>query len=567
MWETCRDPAYTFPLIDAAAYHTRAQSLLRGEGGGGPYWQPPLYVWFLALVYGIAGVSVTMARLANGFWAAATTVGTWKIACRLLGTGWAWVAGVMVALCGPLLFYSSQVMPTAMGTALAVWGGWLEVRGWEEPSARRWFGSGLFWGAAALAVPQLAAGLLAAVVGVVFRVERGEGGEGVRRWSGWRAAGWVLVGGAVVIAPIAIRNKWKGGDWVLISTNSGINFFIGNNPYSEMTQAIRPGVDWDRLVQTPYRQGARNAVEADRYFWNQSLRYFRERPLAFAAGLARKAVLFFAAREIPRNLDPYTVRKRSWILSLLVWRWGRAAFPFSLIGSFGLAGMVLLGKEDRRARLLAVLVVLIATGIILFFPTARYRAPLLPFFVIFGVGMFRWLARQVLIPGWRWWRGVATVAGVAVLVHWPIRAPTDGYPFEAELEYLIGAALHVQRGEARREALEHYCRAIALNRGLADAHFSLGVWRMEEGDVVGAERSYREALRIRPDHDKARVNLAILLFRRGAREEAAEMLEVATLLSPGNARAWHNRGLVLEAMGRRSEAAACFRRAAELERR
>jgi len=565
--ETRHDPAYRFPLVDAATVHSRAQALLRGQEGSGPYWQPPLYVWFLALIYGVVGISVTAARVANAFWAAAITAGTWAIARRLLGSRWAWVAGVTTALCGPLLFYTSQVMPTAMGAALAVAGAWMAIRAWEKPSAVRWAGSGFLWGASALAVPHLLAALPAVAGGAALRASGGESFWKAKAIRGLRAVAGVLGGVIVAIAPVTLRNWVVSGEWVLISTNSGINFYIGNNPHAEMTQALRPGVDWDRLVQTPYRQGARNAIEADRYFWGQALGFLRAHPMAFLAGLWRKTLLFLAAREIPRNLDPYALRRRSRILSVLVWRWGPVAFPFSLIGTFGLAGLVLLGTSDARARWTALMVALMAFGVILFFPTARYRAPLLPLMAVFAAGGLQWLSRHVLVPGWRWWQGVGVTACAALLVHAPIRAPTDGVPFEAELEYEIGAAFHARGGEGRRSAREHYRRALDLYPELADAHYSLGVWWMAEGDPVHAERAYRDALRIRPDHDRARINLAILLFRRGAREEAAEMLEIATMLSPGNARAWHNRGLVLQALGRRSEAAACFRRAAELERR
>jgi hypothetical protein len=36
-------------------------------------------------------------------------------------------------------------------------------------------------------------------------------------------------------------------DHVIVSYNGGINFWIGNNPDSERTVAIRPGRSWDAL--------------------------------------------------------------------------------------------------------------------------------------------------------------------------------------------------------------------------------------------------------------------------------------------------------------------------------
>ena len=39
-----------------------------------------------------------------------------------------------------------------------------------------------------------------------------------------------MVGLLVVILPFTLRNRIAGDDWVFISSNGGINLFIGNNP-------------------------------------------------------------------------------------------------------------------------------------------------------------------------------------------------------------------------------------------------------------------------------------------------------------------------------------------------
>ena len=45
----------------------------------------------------------------------------------------------------------------------------------------------------------------------------------------------------VAIAPVTLRNYAIGGDAVLISSNAGINFYLGNNPEYQRTVNIRPG--------------------------------------------------------------------------------------------------------------------------------------------------------------------------------------------------------------------------------------------------------------------------------------------------------------------------------------
>ena len=56
--------------------------------------------------------------------------------------------------------------------------------------------------------------------------------------------GALILGFALVIAPVTLRNRVVGGEWVPISYNAGINFYLGNNPDYDRTTNIRPGRDW-----------------------------------------------------------------------------------------------------------------------------------------------------------------------------------------------------------------------------------------------------------------------------------------------------------------------------------
>jgi tetratricopeptide (TPR) repeat protein len=208
-------------------------------------------------------------------------------------------------------------------------------------------------------------------------------------------------------------------------------------------------------------------------------------------------------------------------------------------------------------------ILLYALSVILFFPTARYRAPLWPLFLIQAGAGSLWLIRQARVPGAGWWMAVGGLGVAALLVNAPVGAPTDGIRFDAELENAVGTACQL-RG-VPEVALRHYRKARELDPELADAAYNMGVLLVDMKRRDEAMSAYRDALRIRPDHDKARVNLAIALYRNGSLGEAADMLEMATLLNPRNPKAWHNRAMVLESMGRHAEAMTCWDEAARLD--
>lgn len=544
---------FALPLVDAATYHQWATTWSRAGLPHAAFWQPPLFPGFLSLVYAVAGSDPLAGRIAQALLAVAGALLTLALGRRLIGPRGGLACGLAVAFCGPLLFFQTQLLPVALASVLDLLFLLLLLRAAERPSFGRWLGAGAALGLAGLAVPN------ALVMGAAALPLAWRAGGAPRRGAVLALA--LLAGAVLLVAPVTLRNRVAGGRWALISTNGGINFFIGNNRDMAVTVATRPGLDWDRLLQMPYTAGAANEIEAERFFWRESGRFIRQNPVLFLKNMGVKARQFFAAREIPRNLDLYTMREHSFVLTALTWRWAWFAFPFGLVGPLALLGMAAGWGQGRAQRVVAVCVLLYAVSVILFFPAARYRAPLWPLFIIeAGVG-FLWLIRQIRVPGMGWWAGVGGLALAAVFVNAPVAAPADRVRFDAELENAVGTAYQL-RGQPAA-ALRHYEAARERDPALADAAYNMGVALGELRRREESIRAYREALGLRPDHDKARVNLAIALYGQGALGEAADMLELATVLNPRNPRAWHNRAMVLEAMGRHAEALLCWDEAAK----
>ena len=50
-----------------------------------------------------------------------------------------------------------------------------------------------------------------------------------RRSAGCRARVLILLGAALAIAPVTLRNRVVGGEWVLVTAGGGFNFYIGNH--------------------------------------------------------------------------------------------------------------------------------------------------------------------------------------------------------------------------------------------------------------------------------------------------------------------------------------------------
>ena len=541
-------PELNLPLVDSATYHRQATEWAAGHSSAtGPFWQPPLYPAFLAAIYRVAGPHPIVARGVQVLLLALGVGLTFLLARRWLSARGAAVAAGLTVLCGPLWFYTLQLMPVILFMVLSLAALLMTLKFTDSSQIRFAVTAGLLWGLAALTISTV---LLAVVALMLFLV--------ICRTPPSRPKPWYRIGGLalaviLVILPVTLRNRWVGGDWVLISANSGINFYIGNNARTDVTLATRPGLDWDRLERLPYLAGARTAGQADRYFRREAWDWIRSHPGAFGLNELRKVRDFFQAREIPRNLDLATLREYSPGLRLLTGTWGGIHWPGGLLIPLGVLGWIGLAYRSRAGRLVGIYGVAFAIGVILFFPAGRYRAPLWPLFAIGSVA-----AIDQAVTAWRagHWRYLATgMLGLIILtvgVNIPWANPTDGILFKAELERALGAALEV-RGDLK-SAEASYVRALVLDPESADAHYLLGNLCRAQHRNDEALRHFREALRLRPDHDSARGNLGFLLYERGQIGPALKELELAVKLNPLNAAVHHNLGVVLQAVGRGAEA-------------
>jgi tetratricopeptide (TPR) repeat protein len=359
------------------------------------------------------------------------------------------------------------------------------------------------------------------------------GRHGIRRY--WRVGAGLLVGTAAAIAPATIRNFVVSGDFVLISSNAGINLYIGNNPSADggVTDDIR-GVgrfrtcyDYPALVESLERKQGRalSASEVSAYFTREALRWIRENPLDFLRLTAWKAYLFWGPREIAHNKVVRAERRYSTVLNTLP---GNFLFVLGacIVGVVLLAGDVKLSADTpsataellRRRREVSVLLIALALtfflSILPFFVSARYRVPLIPFLLVFAAyGLCR-LGRMVVTSGQR-------RTGMAVAA-WIVLAALAGRPTPLKADEM--AKWHADRGRAYMvlgqtgPAVEEFTQSVQLVGSNAGNRVSLGVALIREGRFEEAVRQLRAALAIEPANPAARRFLAEAQARAAASE-------------------------------------------------
>jgi 4-amino-4-deoxy-L-arabinose transferase-like glycosyltransferase len=193
----------------------------------------------------------------------------------------------------------------------------------------------------------------------------------------------------VSIAPaiVSFRNILLSKEFTFISSNSGINLYVGNHPDFETKFNIRNGVEWRALRLEALSSGASTPAEENRYFLEQTIKNVISHPVAVLFTGLKKIVISFSGDETSRNFPIAPLRKHSKAAGTLLWKWKIFgvpvfAFPTGLVVPLSIMGLLIFSLNmvrSKRVFLNGILPGLVALshifGMILFFPCTRYRLP------------------------------------------------------------------------------------------------------------------------------------------------------------------------------------------------
>lgn len=109
-------------------------------------------------------------------------------------------------------------------------------------------------------------------------------------------------------------------------------------------------------------------------------------------------------------------------------------------------------------------------------------------------------------------------------------------------------------------------------RGIADTYRDLGILQSENNQAneafvsfKGAVDNYRKYLATKPDDVEVKIDLGLTYFYLQMVEIAARELKAVTEIAPGNQRAWHSYGWVLEnGLGKTDEAKVAWEKSYQL---
>lgn len=542
-WSVWDAPAVRYAMGDAEAYQERALAILAGQWfEDDAFYQDPLYPYFLALSYAIFGAGFGFHLCVQALLSSLTAVLIYWIGLRVFGAWSGALAGVFAALYGPLLYYDALLLKVSLSLFLVTVAFVLLLRAdrvdgsQTRPSLRglaAWLAAGYSFGLATLT----RGNYLVFVPVLLLWVGWVRGAQSRRRLS----IAVVTVGLALAIAPVTIHNAVVSGDFVLITSQAGQNFYIGNYRDNRVGVYIPPPFAraHPRYEQNDMRDEAERRVGHPLSPSERSVFWFREGLAEIAADPAhakrlvlRKLRLFASDYEAPDNYSfDYFRDELSAVLRLPLPTWG-IVFPLSIVG-------LISGYRNRRAWLLTLYVLTYVLTLVLFYMASRYRMPVIPAVLVFaGEG-----ARQIFgaLRSGRW-RLALPVLLLLASAWWLVYRPVTNQGRAFALARLKLGVHHARRAEE--------ARMLADERAAAGDDAGVEAARLRDEEFSArAEHELRHALDAQPrNHNVQLALLKHMLLRIEALQalgEDEEALETAQRL----ARALPERPVVQAVLG------------------
>jgi len=506
LWEL-RDADVSRILIgDGYLYDRWAREIARGDWlGHDVFYQAPLYPYFLAVVHWLLGPRLLVVRLVQALLGA--------VACVLLGLAGrsffsptvGLIAGGILAVYAPAVFFDGLIQKTVLDLVLATALLWLLAGLRSDGPGVRIVAAGLTLGL--LCLTRENALLLIPVAGVWIVVALGT--ASTRRRLGHAAL--FLAGLAMVLGPVALRNRVVGGEWFLTTAQLGPNFYIGNHSranglYSPL-RAGRGDARFERQDAIELAQAALGhpltAGEVSRYWTARTLAEIRADPGHWLRLLGWKLALTWNTAEVIDTEAPEVYADSSVLLRVLGW-----LAHFGTVAPLAAVGLWITRRQWRRLWLLYAMLVTVTLSVTLFYVFARYRYILVPVLVMFAASGI-----AGIVAAWRQrrWRDVALAGGLVAIVAVAVNLPLVRDQRARAVMYInMGTTL----GSAGQpdEAIRYYRKAIAVSPSYVAARLILARTLVALGRKDEAVGEYMMALAIAPHLPEAESGLAALLL-------------------------------------------------------
>jgi len=337
----------------------------------------------------------------------------------------------------------------------------------------------------------------------------------------------LALGVILILSLVTLRNRIVGGDWIFISSHSGLNFYIGNNPKANGTfqnpDFLRPdhtGHEQDQKIIAKKALGKNLSNREVSAFWQRkALQYIKEDPLDYVRLLGKKFWLFITDNQWAYEMDMMLQKD---------WKDKFDFNPYRVVFAFAVLGIVLAVLYRRDTLYINLLIISQLIFTLTFFLIDRHRATTLPFLLMYQAYAFLWLYEQFRFKQWKkFFFGVGSVFLLFALF--------KGTPVNQQtLDFLqlskAGPILDEQKKYTKAQEL--YLKALTIRPHDVNTLYNLATSYTLDGRYADAIKYYETALALNPYDVNVRYNLAYTYEQMNQKEKALQEYQHAIDLIP-----------------------------------
>lgn len=541
-------------VTDSSVYERAARDIAAGNFAYSDYAIiNPFYPFFAALFYRLFGFHNSILLLVQAVAEAASVLLIYYIAKHEFRAISATIASSAYALYRMAIFYSGIRIATTLEIFLALAFAALLLRLCRGHKTYHFVLPGLLGGILGQARANFF--LVFGVVSLWLLLRR-------RRDSGTKSAltsvASLYAGLAIVLCLLSLRNYSVSGHASPFVNQSGLMFYIGNNPRATGFYTAPAGIPHTPLaavtasVYLAKRETGRDltAAEASQYWFTKAMGFIRSHPAHEVRLLAKKLLLFFRKEEAPLNVVYDLAFQDVPLLRLPL-------VPFGLVAPLALVG-VALAVMRRRASFLLIYLFSYVGSVIVFFISGRYRLPVLPVLLIFAGYGAEELGRFAMARHWRaLGLSLAALSGFALVSAYDL--PFARYTVNPAAHYGNLGATYFNRG-FNDKAAGYFRKAIQMDSSYTSAYYTFGLI-YEKTRPDSAVALFQKTIALDPLHAKAHLHLGVLLAAGKEPEKAAEYFARTLALDPSSADAHAQLGDLLMDRGLFAQALEHYTRA------
>lgn len=369
---------------DEFAYDRLAIQLIEqrayvNEEGARTAFRAPGYPIFLALNYLLFGRHFWTIRMVQAFVDCLTLILIFLIARQMFNQKVAIIAGMLYAIYPLFIYTSSTFFPTTLSVFFLALFIFLLMQIEQNGTTILLILLGMVAGLSVLTVPTFLPSVLLAMFWLFFHLNQASRPTA-------RPISIIMLLMIVMLLPWIIRNYLVFNQPFLIATNSGYNFWMGNNPWA--TPTTGNSIAFPDSLARKLSQ-AKSEVEQEKIFYQDAFQYIKKNSGKFIALTFKKALNLWQFYPTPA-----TGYKMLPTLSKLM-----SIFSYGPVLLLAIFGLIISWREKKKYVLLFILLFLSFTISYAFFITkARFRLPLDPYLIILAGVTIRhfWENRKII---------------------------------------------------------------------------------------------------------------------------------------------------------------------------